>query len=112
MALPVEDHLFTVERELARGANLSIINLVNSLVKEAHDLRASDIHIDPGPTDTSVRLRIDGVLHPKFTLDKRIHSEVIARIKVLAWLRSDEHQAAQDGRFRHQLSEGHPIDVR
>ncbi|MEK7612901.1 MAG: ATPase, T2SS/T4P/T4SS family, partial [Patescibacteria group bacterium] len=102
----------SVEAELAKGANISIIALVNALVAQAHLLRASDIHIEPNEKGVKVRLRIDGVLHDKFFFDSNIHSEVISRIKVLSWLRTDEHQAAQDGRFRMVLDDGTPVDVR
>jgi len=100
-----------VEEELARD-EISIIDLVDALVEQAHALRASDIHIDPTESGVKVRLRIDGVLRDRFLLPLEIHSEVISRIKVLAWLRSDEHQAAQDGRFRIVFKGGAPIDVR
>ncbi len=89
-----------VESELARGAGLSIIALIDTLIKHAHAVQASDIHIDPTHSDVRIRLRVDGVLHERFHFPKSIHGEVIARIKVLAGLRSDEHQATQDGRFR------------
>lgn len=102
----------TVEEVLARGGDLSIIDLVNALVYQAHALRASDIHIDPTDSAVKVRMRIDGVLYEKFLLSKNIHSEIISRIKVLAWLRTDEHQAAQDGRFRVVGEGAVPIDVR
>lgn len=101
-----------VDAELAKGANLSIIELVNALVTQAHLMRASDIHIEPNDKGVKVRLRIDGVLHDKFFFNKNIHSEVISRIKVLSWLRTDEHQAAQDGRFRMVVPDGTPVDVR
>ena len=104
--------LNVVEQELARGNELSIIGLVNALVEQAHFMRASDIHIDPDENGVVVRLRIDGVLHEKFRFEKNIHSEVISRIKVLSWLRTDEHASAQDGRFRIVLSTGAPVDVR
>ncbi len=98
--------------EILSQHSVSIIDLVHALVVQAHSLRASDIHIDPTADAVRVRLRVDGVLQEKFILPKIIHSEVISRIKVLAWLRTDEHQAAQDGRFR-IVSEGAiPIDVR
>jgi len=102
----------TVEDVLSRVDGVSIIDLVDALVRQAHLLRASDIHIDPTDTAVKVRLRIDGVLHEKFFLSKNIHSEIISRIKVLAWLRTDEHQAAQDGRFRVVAEDAMPIDVR
>ena len=101
-----------VETELGLGSKLSIINLINCIVENAFSLRASDIHIDPGPETVRVRLRIDGVLQEAHILPKSIHSEVISRIKILAGLRTDEHQAAQDGRFRIVLESAGTIDVR
>jgi type II secretory ATPase GspE/PulE/Tfp pilus assembly ATPase PilB-like protein len=57
-------------------------------------------------------MRIDGVLQDTFICKKNIHSEIISRIKVLSGLRTDEHQAAQDGRFRLTLSKVDAIDIR
>ncbi len=93
-----------VEDELQKGSEISIINLINSLIEHAYDSRASDIHIDPEEKKVRVRLRIDGVLHDSFIFPEEIHSEIITRIKVLSGLRTDEHQAAQDGRFRLNFS--------
>lgn len=101
-----------VKKELRDGANISIIALVDALIEEAQMLRASDIHIDPLDKEVRVRLRIDGVLQDAHSLPKDIHSEVITRIKVLAGLRTDEHQTAQDGRFRIILESVGPVDVR
>ena len=95
------DHTSKVEQELSRGINISIINLVDCLLENAHQSGASDIHIDPSRNEIRVRLRIDGVLQDFYKFPKTIHSEVISRVKVLARLRTDEHQATQDGRFRH-----------
>jgi type IV pilus assembly protein PilB len=94
-----------VETELARGASISIINLMDCLIEKAHKSRASDIHIDPSVDKVRVRLRVDGVMQNAYTFPKNIHSEIIARIKILAKLRTDEHQATQDGRFRHIFPE-------
>lgn len=101
-----------VAEELKRGEKLSIINLVEALLAHAHHARASDIHIDPIPDSVRVRFRIDGVLSDMHELPKNIQSEVITRIKVLAGLRTDEHQAAQDGRFRIDIPDAQPVDVR
>ena len=98
--------------EVLKRVERSIIDLVDALVLEAHTLRASDIHIEPSEKGVMVRLRIDGVLQEKFVLDKTIHPEVISRIKVLTGLRTDEHQTAQDGRFRAMLPGEQPVDVR
>ncbi len=95
--------LGALELEIARGTNLSTINLVDYLIEKAHTSRASDIHIDPTAQNVRVRLRIDGVLQETCSFPKQNHNEIIARIKVLSRLRTDEHQNPQDGRFRQNL---------
>ncbi len=104
--------LCSVNELLARPGPVSIIALVQTCIDEAHTLRASDIHIEPAQETVAIRLRIDGVLHTRCVFPKTIHAEVISRIKVLANLRTDEHQAAQDGRFRMTDTHGVPIDIR
>lgn len=101
-----------IEEELSRGADISIVDLVDSLVEYGYRARASDIHIDPEENRVRVRFRIDGVLHDVFIFPKNIQSEVVTRIKVLAGLRTDEHQAAQDGRFRSAIKDVGYVDVR
>jgi len=100
-----------LESQIKEGAPTSIVNLVDCLVELAHNVKASDIHIDPQQKIVRLRLRIDGVLQDETPLPKTIHAEVISRIKILAGLRTDEHQVPQDGRFRLQLESG-PIDIR
>ncbi len=90
----------TIEQELARGADISVINLVDSLIEKAQKNRASDIHIDPVPSGVRIRFRVDGILQESYTFPADIHGQVVSRIKVIAGLRTDEHQATQDGRFR------------
>lgn len=104
----------SVREILSRPGPIPIIEFVQTCIEEAYALRASDIHIDPTEQDAVVRLRIDGVLQDKCTFPKNILSEVISRIKVLSGLRTDEHQAAQDGRFRMQTgtNDTKPIDIR
>ncbi len=94
-----------VEVELARGNDISIINLFNQLIETAYEKRASDIHIDPLAKHVRIRFRIDGVLTDAYSFPKEISNEIISRIKILSRLRTDEHQATQDGRFRYVLSE-------
>ncbi len=96
-----KEKLDKLEEELSRGSDISIINLVDYLIEKAHISRVSDIHIDPTPKDIKVRFRIDGVLQEAYVFPKTIHGEIISRIKVLSRLRTDEHQATQDGRFRY-----------
>ncbi len=94
------------------GGVIPIVELLSSIIEEAHALRASDIHIEPTEKNVAVRFRIDGVLQDALTLPRTILSEVISRIKVVSSLRTDEHQAAQDGRFRIDLHSNLPIDIR
>jgi len=108
----MEDFNTVIKNELGAGANLSIINLVDHLVRHACNIGASDIHIDPQEKGVRIRFRIDGVLEDMNPLPKEIHEEIISRIKVLSGLRTDEHQAAQDGRFRNITSDSMSVDIR
>jgi len=94
------------------GEGVSIVDALDSLISHAYQSRASDIHIDPTDDSVRIRLRIDGVLHEAFVIPRSMHQEIISRIKVLAGLRTDEHQAAQDGRIRINLADTGPIDIR
>jgi type II secretory ATPase GspE/PulE/Tfp pilus assembly ATPase PilB-like protein len=101
-----------IKKETMLLSKASIVSILNDLISLAFHLGASDIHIDPTEDDVRVRLRIDGVLQDENPIPKLIHSEVISRIKILSGLRTDEHQSAQDGRFRIQLETIRHIDVR
>jgi len=103
-------HLLT--QELAKGIGMSIIKFVDALVEGAFASRASDIHLDPRAQGVTIRFRIDGVLQDVNTFPSDIHNEVISRLKILCGLRTDEHQAAQDGRFKVTLQDGSSVDVR
>ncbi len=105
-------HGKAVEHELAKGSNLSIICLVDTLIEHAHAARASDIHIDPSAECVEVRFRVDGILQDAHQFPLSIHHEVVSRVKIMSGLRTDEHQMAQDGRFRMQLTNKTPLDVR
>jgi type IV pilus assembly protein PilB len=100
-----KEKFIKMNEEVSRGNDISIINLIDCLIEKAHESKVSDIHIDPAVNNIRVRFRIDGVLEEAFLLPKNIHNEIISRIKVLSRLRSDEHQATQDGRFRYIFPE-------
>jgi type II secretory ATPase GspE/PulE/Tfp pilus assembly ATPase PilB-like protein len=104
--------LKTAKEILGRTGQIAIVELVQAIMEEGAALRASDIHIEPRDSGVFVRVRVDGVLQDTLLIPTQIHNEVISRIKVLASLRTDEHQAAQDGRFRMTLASGSPVDVR
>lgn len=72
---------------------------VDTLIKDAYMSRASDIHIDPQEREVCVRYRIDGVMSLARSYSHERHHEIIARIKILAGMRVDEHFKPQDGRW-------------
>jgi type II secretory ATPase GspE/PulE/Tfp pilus assembly ATPase PilB-like protein len=80
--------------------SVPIAELVDNIFDYAYDAMASDVHIEPLREQTVVRFRIDGVLHDEAYFPKKLHEQIVARLKVLARLRTDEHLSAQDGRMR------------
>ncbi len=89
-----------------------VIRLVDSMVFTALQRRASDIHIETQDDAVNVKYRIDGVLQQAMKpIDKRHHSTVISRIKVMAELDIAEKRVPQDGRFKLRLR-GKTIDFR
>lgn len=97
--------------EMAQEA--SVIKLVNEIILEAVNERASDIHIEPYEHQLSIRYRIDGVLQDA-SVPPQIHrfqSAIISRVKILANLNIAERRLPQDGRIKFQVG-GRQIDVR
>jgi type IV pilus assembly protein PilB len=89
-----------------------VIRLVDSTIFTALQRRASDIHIETGDDAVHVKYRIDGVLQKAMNpIDKRHHSTIISRIKVMAELDIAEKRVPQDGRFKLRLR-GKTIDFR
>jgi type II secretion system protein E len=97
--------------EMAQEA--SVIKLVNEIILEAVNERASDIHIEPYEHNMSIRYRIDGVLQEASVPPQmhRFQSAIISRIKILANLNIAERRIPQDGRIKFQVG-GRQIDVR
>ncbi|HYF12997.1 MAG TPA: GspE/PulE family protein [Candidatus Paceibacterota bacterium] len=88
-----------------------VTKIVATVLRHAAEQRASDIHIEPLQDQTRVRFRIDGVLITNITLPSKVHSAVVARIKVLSNMRLDEKRKPQDGRFSARVS-GNKVDFR
>lgn len=101
-----------IEAEVKRGTAASAVLILEALIEQAFAVRASDIHIDPTAEAICVRFRVDGVLQLVHTLPLSVHAELLSRLKILCGLRTDEHQAAQDGRLRHVCTGGDTIDIR
>jgi type II secretion system protein E len=97
--------------EMAQEA--SVIKLVNEIILEAVNERASDIHIEPYEYNMSIRYRIDGVLQEASVPPQmnRFQAAIISRIKILANLNIAERRIPQDGRIKFQVG-GRQIDVR
>ncbi|HVB20047.1 MAG TPA: GspE/PulE family protein [Candidatus Paceibacterota bacterium] len=76
-----------------------VTKIVSTILRYAIEGRSSDVHIEPSPTNTKVRFRLDGELHTSIELPGKVHEAVVARIKILAKLRLDEKRKPQDGRF-------------
>lgn len=90
-----------------------IIKIVDTILQYAFQNKASDIHIEPKDTISLVRFRIDGILHDIVEFPIILHNSIVTRIKVMAELRTDEHQAAQDGRFQFKIEFlDNDVDVR
>jgi type IV pilus assembly protein PilB len=88
-----------------------IIKLVHSIVAQAIQLGASDIHVNPEEGDTRVLFRVDGVLSPAATVKRRMAVGVVSRIKIMADLDISEKRVPQDGRFGLTV-EGRRVDIR
>ncbi len=88
-----------------------IIKLVHSIVAQAVQQGASDIHVNPEEGDTRVLFRVDGVLAPAATVKRKMAMGVVSRIKIMADLDISEKRVPQDGRFALTV-DGRRVDIR
>src|SRR3990167_4770593 len=93
------------------ASELPIVSILDNLLAYAMSSRASDIHMEVFEEFILVRYRIDGILHEVLRIPKIVHPAIVARIKLLAGLRIDEHTRPQDGRFRYKVGSD-TIDLR
>jgi type IV pilus assembly protein PilB len=90
-----------------------LVRLVNSMIFQAAEDGASDIHVEPQENDLIVRYRIDGVLHVAHRVPKRLAAGVTTRLKVLAKLDIAERRKPQDGRITlGAAAAGRMLDIR
>jgi len=117
------DELGSVEAEGEEGtddleaddgiSDAPLVRLVNSMIFEAAEEGASDIHVEPQEDDLVVRYRIDGVLHVARHIPKRLAAGVTTRLKVLAKLDIAERRKPQDGRISlNAAAAGRLLDIR
>lgn len=108
----VRASLSTHSKNAAEAASdLPVVDVVDNILSYAVSSRASDIHIEVLEDSMFIRYRIDGILYEVMDVTKAIHTAVVARLKLLAGLKIDEHFEPQDGRFRYQIG-NQTLDVR
>ncbi len=108
------DEIEADDSEIAKQAQeASVVKLVNEILVEAANERASDIHIEPEEQSLRIRYRIDGILQTQVLPPEinRFQAAIISRIKIMARLNIAEKRLPQDGRIKMRVH-SHEIDVR
>ncbi len=93
------------------GDDAPIVRYVNSLIEQAIQSRASDLHLEPTETDMRVRFRIDGVLHEVDKVPHGVQSALISRLKIMSNVDITERRVPQNGRITVRLNQ-HNVDLR
>ena len=115
-----EDSFQVVDENAEEDTNLdsaaedaSIIRFVNQVLRDAIELRASDIHLEPFEDELRIRYRIDGVLQevPVPAQIKRFQPAIVSRVKILSHLNIAEKRLPQDGRIKIRIDESE-VDIR
>ena len=106
-----EEEALNEEDIATKAGETQVIRLVDLFLMEAVNSRASDIHIEPYPHRISVRIRIDGVLHPVDPPAPQLMPAIISRIKILAKMDIAEKRLPQDGGFSVKMNE-RAVDLR
>lgn len=89
-----------LSENLKKSAAPPIIKMVDSILVQGFESRASDIHIEPQETSVKLRLRIDGMMRETMRLPKWVQGPVVSRIKIMAKMDIAERRVSQDGRFK------------
>jgi len=106
-----EDQELSLDKLIARAEEAPVVKLVDLIIRQAIDERASDIHIEPFKDRLSLRYRIDGKLYEIPPPAKHLHLPIISRIKILSKMDIAEKRLPQDGSFMVKVEE-RPIDIR
>jgi len=107
----VKDEELSIDKLIARAEEAPVVKLVDLIIRQAIDERASDIHIEPFKERISLRYRIDGKLYEIPPPAKHLHMSIVSRVKILAKLDIAEKRLPQDGAFLVRL-EDRTIDLR
>ena len=105
------EHDLEAQLATAGAEDAPIIKLVNLLITQAVNDRASDIHVEPGEHQLRVRYRIDGVLHEVMNPPKSVQAGITSRLKIMAEINIAERRIPQDGRIG-IVVQGKQIDIR
>ena len=108
-----EDEQATADLEHLRdmASEAPVIRLVNTMIGEAIEKRASDIHIEPFEKEFRVRFRVDGVLYNQEPPPRELKAAIISRLKLMAKLNIAERRLPQDGRIKIKVL-GREVDLR
>jgi len=109
------DHFFGLEEIIAdRETDSVIVRMVDKIINEACERKASDIHIEPDINDqeVQVRFRIDGECIPYKSLPFSYRSPIVSRIKIMANLDITERRLPQDGKIKFKRPDGEEIELR
>ncbi len=101
----------SLDKLIARAEEAPVVKLVDLIIRQAINERASDIHIEPFKDRISLRYRIDGKLYEIPPPAKHLHLPLISRVKILAKLDIAEKRLPQDGAILVRIDE-RPIDIR
>ncbi|MCW2646157.1 MAG: type pilus assembly protein PilB [Pseudonocardiales bacterium] len=93
------------------GEDAPIVRYVNTLIEQAIENRASDLHLEPSEGDMRVRYRIDGVLHEVDTVPRAVQSALISRLKIMSNVDITERRVPQNGRITVELG-SRSVDLR
>ncbi len=109
----LDDLDFDESEAAAMAQQASVVKLVNDILSEAVNVRASDIHMELQATGLKIRYRIDGVLQTQPVPQElnRFQAAIISRLKIMAHLNIAEKRVPQDGRIKLRVS-GREIDIR
>ncbi|MDZ7636710.1 MAG: type II secretion system ATPase GspE [Bryobacterales bacterium] len=105
------DALADLEQLRDMASEAPVIRLVNSMIAQAVEKRASDIHIEPFEKEFRVRYRVDGVLYNQDSPPKDLKAAIISRLKLMARLNIAERRLPQDGRIKIKVL-GREVDLR
>ncbi len=106
-----EDTELSLDKLIARAKEAPVVKLVDLIIRQAIDERASDIHIEPYKDKINLRYRIDGILYEIPPPARHLHLPIVSRIKILAKLDIAEKRLPQDGAIVVKLEE-RAVDLR